>query len=478
MYYFMPYCIKAFFIFTGSFYLYLKILNHKIESKKLTFSIVYTLLFIPLLVFLRIHYPLYTILVEAIVLTVLSTLIFKDKLFLSLSISTMSLGLSYVFFSISAIIVMPIMFIMFSHDKHTILSDIINMSLISIIQNFLGYFLFKIKRFKKGLPSIANRFSEDVGVFIGIVLILISSFMFTNDENDTLLSFILIFVTLFLGIVIYLWWKKYIFNHYLRQSQNRHISILEETIKKKDEEIQQLSKIIHKDNKLLGALSLTVQEVLTENNEIDKEKLLTEIQNLTDERHKTLSTYEKEEQNLPTTGVVSTDIILNYLSKRAVDKDINFSIAINCSIGYFTESVFNENDLSTILADLGENAIIAVNKAINKNIMISFGIENDCYVISIFDSGLPFDSSVIANIGKRRYTTHKNEGGSGIGLMTTMELLKPYSASFEIEEINDNTLFTKKVSVAFDGKSNIRVKSLSPDVIAESKKRIDILITE
>lgn len=35
---------------------------------------------------------------------------------------------------------------------------------------------------------------------------------------------------------------------------------------------------------------------------------------------------------------------------------------------------------------------------------------------------------LIENLGKRRYTTRKEEGGSGIGLMTAFELLKTKKA--------------------------------------------------
>ena len=71
-------------------------------------------------------------------------------------------------------------------------------------------------------------------------------------------------------------------------------------------------------------------------------------------------------------------------------------------------------------------------------------------VISVYDSGNNFSKEVIKHLGKRRYTTHKDSGGTGIGLMNTFKLLKEYNASFSIEENIDNPSYTKIVSIIFD----------------------------
>ena len=82
---------------------------------------------------------------------------------------------------------------------------------------------------------------------------------------------------------------------------------------------------------------------------------------------------------------------------------------------------------------------------------------NDSLKMSVFDSGEPFDDKVKKKLGRLRVTTHKDEGGSGIGMMTTFEILKKYKASFTIDEQIDNGTYTKKVCVCFDGKGNIKI---------------------
>ena len=89
--------------------------------------------------------------------------------------------------------------------------------------------------------------------------------------------------------------------------------------------------------------------------------------------------------------------------------------------------------------------------------MVVLGTENESFIISVYDSGITFEKKVIDNLGKRRITTHKKTGGSGIGLMTTAQLLRKHNASFVIDENVDSESYTKKVSVIFDGLSQCRL---------------------
>ena len=103
------------------------------------------------------------------------------------------------------------------------------------------------------------------------------------------------------------------------------------------------------------------------------------------------------------------------------------------------------------------------------------------------------------NLGIKRITTHKDSGGTGIGLSSTYNLCKKYNASFVItEDINsENTTFsdtnyndsisekasskditfTKKVSVVFDGKSEYRLLPVgSSHNLQRLAKRVDLII--
>ena len=78
-------------------------------------------------------------------------------------------------------------------------------------------------------------------------------------------------------------------------------------------------------------------------------------------------------------------------------------------------------------------------------------------------------------MGKTRYTTHGDSGGTGIGLMTTFELIKVYSASFIINENFNYSPYCKKVSVCFDGLYQIKIHSNRDEIFNVASYRDDII---
>jgi hypothetical protein len=112
-------------------------------------------------------------------------------------------------------------------------------------------------------------------------------------------------------------------------------------------------------------------------------------------------------------------------------------------------------ELITLICDLGENAIIATKEKLNGNILLSFGLTEELVpYFNFYDNGSFFDKKVIANMGRRRITTHKEDGGNGIGLMTLFEILNKYNASYSLNEQLINSEFTKCIEVTFDGLHN------------------------
>lgn len=55
---------------------------------------------------------------------------------------------------------------------------------------------------------------------------------------------------------------------------------------------------------------------------------------------------------------------------------------------------------------------------------------------------------------------HEDDGGSGIGMMSTHDICKRYSASFHIEIIEKPSIYTKCVSIRLDQKSDLYVGEL------------------
>jgi len=225
--------------------------------------------------------------------------------------------------------------------------------------------------------------------------------------------------------------------------------MLEDTLREKEAELERLSKIIHKDNKLLAALEHSTRELLADAPSDTAERLLQELNRFSEERRDTLCAYEAKQLPFPEIGLFSIDTMLRYLQQRAKKYAIDFQVHFDDNISSIT-NVINEQDLCTIIADLGENAIIATKSAEIKNILLSIEKkDSQNYILNFFDSGEPFPEEVLAHLGKKRYTTHAATGGSGIGLMTTSELAQKYQAEFRISSAELSPPYTKCISLTF-----------------------------
>lgn len=190
-----------------------------------------------------------------------------------------------------------------------------------------------------------------------------------------------------------------------------------------------------------------------------------------------IAEYQSTNKTIPLTNVLSIDALMSYMLNKAREINIELELVISGSIKYMVENVICETDLNTIIADLVENAIIATKYSENKRIVVSIGIPEGNYEFEVFDSGIPFEADTIANLGIKKTTTHADSGGSGIGLITAFEIIKKYHASFMIEEITDNnSLYSKKISVAFDNQNRFIVKTSRYDEIKAITQREDLLV--
>lgn len=151
---------------------------------------------------------------------------------------------------------------------------------------------------------------------------------------------------------------------------------------------------------------------------------------------------------------------------KAKGNGIKFDVTVSGSVRYLVENIISVSDLRTLLADLIENAIIATKDCFKREILVSLGVCEGYYLAEVFDSGRLFEKEPLINFGLKKTTTHADTGGSGIGLMTTSEILSNYQASLVIEEFPDQfNIFSKKVSVRFDNFSQYIVKAESAQII-------------
>lgn len=333
------------------------------------------------------------------------------------------------------------------------------------------------------MPFLQKKKFNDIGILISIV-ILITSSLYGLYKKDDITFVVLVLFPALCGLLLFIWWKIQLTRTYKDILYDNEIKELESTIEKLKQDNETLSKLVHKDNKLIPAMELAVRELMetcltaTAQNVITSKThtLLEALDTLSNERKGILRIQELQPSTMTETGNTRLDTLLRYMRAKAISHEIIFDFVRNANLKHLLETTIDEDSLCTIIADLIDNAIIATKKQQTKHVLFCIDIENQHYCLNFYDSGIPFEAETILNIGKIRITTHAASGGSGIGLMNTFELLKSVSASFIIDETIPSTNFTKKVSICFDACSEFRIISNRAAITSICSKRENIIL--
>ena len=473
--------IKHFFIILCSFYFYTKLLNIKPSKKNLITHFFVSIILTGIVCFIKLYTPYLTI--STIVFGIIITEYFTNKIPFNITLFTSitSFGFSYLTFLISTFLLLPVAsLIVIKNPDNKTNFFLITHTILGIMQLSISFFIFRIKRLKNGMPFLYKKNYNAISIFISTIIFIPTTFYCVYKDSDAIfISFILL--TCIYGFILYLWWKKQLTNSYKEKLITKEIQELHNEIERLKKDNTSLSKIVHKDNKLIPAMEMAVRELLISSPEnineyTDTTTLLETLNTLSKERTGIINSYKYQVESLPSTGIHRIDSLIKYMKQKAFNHNINFSFISNSNLKYLIENIINEDDLCTILADLIENAIIATKEQDTKQILLNIDIEDNSYYINIHDSGVPFETNTLLNLGIIRTTTHSSTGGSGIGLMNTFELLKKYSASFIITESTDTTIFTKTISIYFDNLNQYKIISNRPEIIAISSARNDIII--
>lgn len=481
------YLIKYIFIIFLSFFLYTKLLNINI-SFYITRILICSFIFTTASVYYRLNNPLFSALLSYTLFFIMILLCFHTKIKLGFFVSLISFGLSHAFFIISGTIYSLILYYLINSapDQPNFFTFLCS----GIISSFIIYFLFRSKRIQKGIkyiytPILINIVSV-VGVFMIISLTIIQLFS-SPDNRIKLIPFYIVIVAL---IFFFLWQRqiKRYYNSKLRklelESLRQELEEKNATIRKLSDDNDSLARIIHKDNKLIPAMLTAVTEYLDpENMRADAEReaqgkaLADQLKELAKDRMGILGESTHTDRTLPLTGHAAVDAMLSYMKKRADMAGIRYEVKLHPDFASRIGPEISEADLSHLLSDLIENAIIATNSAEHKSLLVHLGILYDAPTVEVSDSGIPFAPEVYQDFGLQKHSTHLVEGGSGIGLMDIWELKKKYAASLHIYEYPPETApFTKKLSMVFDHKKHYLIRSYRPEEIVKLQARSDLYI--
>ena len=329
------------------------------------------------------------------------------------------------------------------------------------------------KRIRNGFGAIANFWEKDGGLYLSVMLlssVLLFSYAFSIGPPFDILSFFFVFLCIFF---LFVWIRHEIKTEYLSRLREANFVRIEESLRQSQQLItslrkdnRQLADIIRKDDQLIPEMLLAARECAAEHSDENETALLKtaeKLEALYVNRLAAVVEYQNYGKRLPKTGISSLDAILGYMQRQATADGITFTLDLTDEglSSVLEQAHMDCRQVSTILADLIENALIAVRHSNDKNGAVAVRMgrnEKDQFFLSVSDSGIPFAPEVLAHMGKKRITTHRDTGGSGIGLMTLFALLKEYRASFHLEDFSRKTDgcgshgdFAKRVTITFDG---------------------------
>lgn len=154
------------------------------------------------------YLPALTIILLAFFFSIYCFFIYKKDILLTLTVTTISIGISYFFYAVSVMIYIPVASILYINIKNSFIMSIIGILSGGLGQSILCFILFKIRKFKNGIPDLEKNNISDTAVYISVILLLASSLIYLDEMVILSISLVLIFFTILFGLTIFLWWRK------------------------------------------------------------------------------------------------------------------------------------------------------------------------------------------------------------------------------------------------------------------------------
>lgn len=394
----------------------------------------------------------------------------------SLLITTISLSVNFVLYLVSTVINFVIFNIFETSNEYIVLISI------SIIFIILFEILYRIKRLKNGITFLKNNENNEYLelLILNIAAILFLAITILSNVEIAVKRSVFIYTIIF-AIIMFITIQKSLQLYYKQKLQERETEEIKEELKDKNKEIEELQKENLKLNKINHSIAHKQKSLEYELNQLlgkvdVSDNLKNKVENLSKEMQKDTINVE-----LTKTNINEIDNMLKYMQSECVKNKIDFELQINGNIHHMVNKYISKEDLEILLADHIKNAMIAIRHGdnINKSILVRLGIIDGLYSLYIYDSGIEFELETLINLGMKPSTTHKDDGGTGMGFMNTFDTLKKYNASIIIEEYGkpSKEKFTKVIKIIFDKENTYKISSYREEEIRKKdiEKRIEIL---
>ena len=411
-----------------------------------------------------------------ICISIIYAIVYKFKITYSILISAISISLNQIIWFVAAAISYIFIRVLNINNEY------INLFMNTIIQFILLILFWRIKRIHNGITFL-KKWKDDE--YINLMLLNISSgilfiaVIISNYQEGVTSKFGIMLIIFAIVMFITIW--KSLQLYYRQQMLEKTLKQTQEELNNKNKEIEKLEaeilefngishSIDHKQKALMHKL-----EQLQMNNEVaDEISLRKQIEDITKDLP------DKKNIKLTKTGIEEVDDMLDYMQSECTQNKIEFQLQVIDSIFYMINHYINKDDLKILLADHIKDAIIAINHSdnINKSVLVKIGKIAGIYGVYFYDSGIEFEIDTLVKLGNKPITTHKDEGGTGMGFVNTFKALSKSNASLEIEEIGKPTKdnYTKILKVEFDNKNEFRIKTYRKEEIKSKKIENKLII--
>lgn len=215
---------------------------------------------------------------------------------------------------------------------------------------------------------------------------------------------------------------------------------------------RQMSQKLHRSKEILPMIANYVSTM----DGTQDEEMRKKLEAVCHDYGKELGGAEMSAEFFETTGIDLADLLLRTKIIECGEQDIELNVFVSTQINEDMKRLdISDGEITRLLGDLLRNAINAVSKLQDKMILLLIARnENDCVLIRIYDSGIPFPPYILEHFGERGYTTW----GTGNGLADLMDTVTRVHGSIEINmDMDPGDVFTKEIYICFDGKNTINI---------------------
>lgn len=469
--------------FLCSMYVYLRASETKTTKKKIAISGVLFLIIISLLVSLESILTinrLYIIILYIVITFICFWILSLKNSKTSVALLFISISISYFVEYFSVFISGAILFFV-GYLKKNIISTI----LIAIFQVLISLIIVRLKPFKSLFRYLGKDDNSGLGLLISSYTIVFCLLLTQYKEIGSNIGLILSLGIPMALIGLILWIRSIVKRYYKNKLQDRMDEYTQKEMEDKDKRIERLeaevtalAKQVHRDNHLMTSVDRSVQELAECDSAEQREQIIGEIHTLYLERNDSIAKEQQKNKILPSTGFALIDISLSELYVKAAARGISFDLTVGEEPYYLVNNIISQTDLQTLLCDHIKDAIIAVESAgiADGRILVTIEKKDSIFEIAIRDNGVDFDVDTLARIGKEQVTTHADDGGSGIGFMTTFETLRTTKGSLIITEYEQKTPFSKSIAFVFDGLNRFVISTYRKKELEKAIQRDDVRI--